>query len=583
MVSVKRLLCFLMVIGYSVSLEADIDPLIEVIVAANQANKSLLDSFDCNYQLEIISPPPGKEALQKTGNHTLAKQGRYAFKDDKVYSMDRINDSDFYLHYVRNGSQIHTRTQHSPGLVMIGSASDPDIKPGTPDPWATFDHNISVDLKSLPPKTSIKRVEELREDDRDYIMVSIARIVDLPDGTNMEIYVDMWYSTDNGYMPVKYKVTDDGNRRWGGKIVDGKVEEIKKYSVGGNMVYLPVRYGETVTKGEMTLKKMNYNINPESVKINPDLPDDLFIIKILPDDQVVNKDLGGLELQGPGGRQFLYEVANSEDAYQQAIENKEKIDSQLELCNGVKVEITFIPPGEFRMGSPYDEIGLPESWLKRYHKEGEPTRPTTDFSLVKESIEKEIFMSRYEITCEQYRCFKKDYKQLPHDGRKMDEDRHPVLVDKKEAEEFCQWLSHISGKVVRLPYEKEWEYACRSGSISRFFWGEDEESAGLYSNLADLSFEKVWPQTVYPLKTDDGQPFLCYVGKYKPNKFGLYDMIGNASEWCQDEISGNDQNLYVVRGGAWNSDIATARCASRVLIDSREERCQIGFRIVIEE
>jgi hypothetical protein len=81
-----------------------------------------------------------------------------------------------------------------------------------------------------------------------------------------------------------------------------------------------------------------------------------------------------------------------------------------------------------------------------------------------------------------------------------------------------------------LPSEAQWEYAARSGTKTSRYWGDSLEDACAYGNMADPSYVKVWPDNATSLiaaKCDDGYARTAPVGTYRPNAFGLYDMLGN--------------------------------------------------------
>jgi sulfatase modifying factor 1 len=307
----------------------------------------------------------------------------------------------------------------------------------------------------------------------------------------------------------------------------------------------------------------------------------------------------------------------SEINYKYVTNPENSAQEMLILYGGVNIDLVKIPEGQFLMGSPEDEIGYPERLLQIYRKSKKERvrqlkHPSNEDPQHLVKISRAFNMSKYEITCRQFRCFRSEFRKMPGfvgpiDGRQtkifMDQDNQPACVSLNDATEFCGWLSEKTGLKVRLPSEAEWEYACRAGTQSSFYWGDSEEDAGKYANLADQAYEKVAPGNSYTLNTDDGNVSLAPVGQYLPNRFGLYDMIGNASEWVEgiysenaygidpdnkyfDENNEDNQQQYC-RGGGWSADIINSRCASRWYVPqdvvSMTSRSHIGFRILIEE
>ncbi len=106
---------------------------------------------------------------------------------------------------------------------------------------------------------------------------------------------------------------------------------------------------------------------------------------------------------------------------------------------------------------------------------------------------------------------------------------------------YIQWLSKKTGTQYRLPTEAEWEYAARANTTSRFFWGDDLELSQVcqYGNVPDHSIEyfaaKQYNASLVGYfghaNCDDGEPYTSIVGLYRPNPFGLYDMVGNVFEY----------------------------------------------------
>jgi formylglycine-generating enzyme required for sulfatase activity len=161
---------------------------------------------------------------------------------------------------------------------------------------------------------------------------------------------------------------------------------------------------------------------------------------------------------------------------------------------------------------------------------------------------------------------------------------HPVgNVSWNDALKFCEWLSKKTGKQVRLPTEAEWEYACRAGTTTRFFTGDHPASLKGYANVPDEALRKklgeptdanVW----FPF--DDGYPFTAPVAGFKPNPWGLHDMLGNVFQWCADENLG-DPSKRVFRGGSYNTNVQTCRCAARGFGKPWSRYSYTGFRVVV--
>ena len=121
-----------------------------------------------------------------------------------------------------------------------------------------------------------------------------------------------------------------------------------------------------------------------------------------------------------------------------------------------------------------------------------------------------------------------------------------VNVSWNDAVAFCKWLSKKEGKTYRLPTEAEWEYACRAGTTTRYYSGDDPETLAKVGNVADAAFKAKFPDWEYTIKANDGYVFTAPVGKFKPNAFGLYDMHGNAWQWCADWY-GEEYYAHVAR------------------------------------
>jgi formylglycine-generating enzyme required for sulfatase activity len=232
-----------------------------------------------------------------------------------------------------------------------------------------------------------------------------------------------------------------------------------------------------------------------------------------------------------------------------------------------------IPAGEFLMGSPNTEA-------KRVEDEGPQHRVKIE----------PFWMEQCEVTWNEYDLFMYSddtRKPAPADATTnytsaaadavsrpskpyvemsfgMGKDGYPAIsMTQHAANIYCQWLSAKTGHFYRLPTEAEWEYACRAGTTTAYFFGDDPAKLGDYAwfgDNSDFKYQKA--------------------GRKKPNPWGLYDMIGNVDQWTLDQY---DPNFYkqltgtavepwnqcskpypqVVRGGSWQDDADKLRSACR--------------------
>jgi len=301
--------------------------------------------------------------------------------------------------------------------------------------------------------------------------------------------------------------------------------------------------------------------------------------------------------------------------YDVTTDSDDPAQEALMLYGGVNIDLVKVPAGEFLMGCPDTEVGYAAPFLERFgerlkEKYGS-LHPPHEGPQHRGKIERGFYISKFEITCGQFRRFRPEFRKLPHFvgplGGKMtrcttDADDQPACVPRPDAESFCQWINDKTGLKVRLPSEAEWEYACRAGTQTRFYWGDSEEDIGQYANVVDQAYERACPRMQYTLNADDGYVGPAPVGQFRPNAFGLYDMIGNAPEWTQgiygdnarsidpdgklfDPNDEDNQYLYC-RGGSWQTGLTYCRSASRWMVESpgtAGSDSGIGFRILIEQ
>jgi formylglycine-generating enzyme required for sulfatase activity len=244
-----------------------------------------------------------------------------------------------------------------------------------------------------------------------------------------------------------------------------------------------------------------------------------------------------------------------------------------DLGGGITLEMVAIEGGTFMMGSPDHE-------LERSDCEGPQHRVTVQ----------PFFIGKFVVIQAQWRAVaalsKVKIDLNPDPSRFKGVNRPLEKVSWYEAVEFCDRLSQKTGKKYRLPSEAEWEYACRAGTDTPFYFGETitPELANYDGNYTYGTGSK----GVYRKQTTE-------VGNFPANAFGLYDMHGNVWEWCADHwhqnyqgapIDGNawlseNENAYrVIRGGSWDYGPWDCRSASRYINNPHVTDNRIGFRVV---
>jgi len=178
-------------------------------------------------------------------------------------------------------------------------------------------------------------------------------------------------------------------------------------------------------------------------------------------------------------------------------------------------------------------------------------------------------------------------------------DEHPVTnVSWNDATEFCRWLSAKEHKKYCLPTEAEWEYACRAGTRTRFWSGDDPETLVKIANTYDKSTARIQPEwSAYALKGNDGFEFTAPVGSFKANAFGLYDMHGNVWQWVSDYYAEDyyarspvddpkgppPARQHVRRGGGWATWSFYCRASFRNYNTPQSRYFNLGFRVAMDD
>jgi formylglycine-generating enzyme required for sulfatase activity len=274
-------------------------------------------------------------------------------------------------------------------------------------------------------------------------------------------------------------------------------------------------------------------------------------------------------------------------------------------------EMVVVPPGHFLMGASAAEEeseGVPER--ARAH-----SQPITEITLARP-----FAIGRFSVTRGEFAAFVGATRRRIDDGCftlsstrdppvQFDDarnwlspgfaqtDRHPaVCVSRADAEDYAVWLAQRTGAPYRLPSEAEWEYAARAGTTSARYVDDAQNEICEYANVADRTFLRAMNYGVDPhfnFACADGNVYTAPVGSYRPNAFGVYDMLGNVWQWVADcrtlgyqgrptDASAwreGDCTRGVVRGGSWYAAPWSVRLGYRGSNNPGDRDSNIGFRV----
>ena len=256
----------------------------------------------------------------------------------------------------------------------------------------------------------------------------------------------------------------------------------------------------------------------------------------------------------------------STDAKSKLAKNGGQIQSALHLTAGMTKTITlpggatmdlvYCPPGEFMMGSPTNEEGREDNEIQH-----------------RVVLTKGFWIGKYEVTQKQWESV------MGTNPSSVKGENRPVEgVSWSACQDFCR----KAGQGLGLPTEAQWEYACRAGSTTAYFWGN-----ALNGDRANCNGS-------YPCGTKRKGKYAkstCEVGSYSPNAWGIYDMHGNVWEWCHDwygNYSGENVvdpsgpafgDRRVCRGGGWPVEAYKCRSAAHYGFHPGISGHSQGFRV----
>lgn len=279
------------------------------------------------------------------------------------------------------------------------------------------------------------------------------------------------------------------------------------------------------------------------------------------------------------------------------------IREPVELTNSIGMKLRLIPPGEFTMGSTK---GDPKSNMQE-HRVG---------------ISQPIYFGIQEVTRGQFARFVEEtgyeteaessgkgshsfdgpyrFSQKPQctwENPGFDQtDEHPVVcISWNDARNFIAWLNLKDKNEYRLPTEAEWEYSCRSGTTSQFYYGDDVASLVTFANVFNPKSTRDSSATGLT-SINDQFVFTAPTRRFDANPFGLFDMHGNTWEWCQDSFKSdayigrsgitNDPIVKqgserVLRGGSWSDPASGCRSAFRYNVNPSFSGSNVGFRLCL--
>ena len=239
----------------------------------------------------------------------------------------------------------------------------------------------------------------------------------------------------------------------------------------------------------------------------------------------------------------------------------------VDLPGGATIDMVWIEPGTFMMGSPSSEAG-------RYSDEG-PQHEVT--------ITRGFYLGKYELTQAQWESVT---GTRPWEGQQYVEEgpnSPAVYLSWFDARNFADALNEAEGaEIYRLPTEAEWEYACRADTTSSWSFGDEGERLGEYA-WYDAN---AW---------NAGERYAHEVGGKRSNRWGLHDMHGNVWEWVSgwygaykadaqtDPIGPLGGSVFVARGGSFNSDARHTRSAYRSTYELSVRLDRIGVRLLRQE
>jgi len=282
----------------------------------------------------------------------------------------------------------------------------------------------------------------------------------------------------------------------------------------------------------------------------------------------------------------------------------EEMRAQLAEVSQLLPEMIAVKGGCFRMGSPENEpsrepderahrVCIKDFEIAKYEIRGADFSRFVDAKGYKTDAERGVdgvagcWALDREVQTDAWGYHDWASWRKPNKYQDFDPTEPVTCVSKNDAQAYIRWLNETTAQSFRLPTEAEWEYAARAGTTTTRYWADKtDDVACRNANVADRGHH--WDDG-FPC--DDGYEWAAPTGRFAPNPWGLYDILGNVSEWTctgyEPSYGGSEDQCAPVgsrdpvalRGGAWNSGPAATRAAYRGRNYPEARYSFIGFRL----
>lgn len=261
---------------------------------------------------------------------------------------------------------------------------------------------------------------------------------------------------------------------------------------------------------------------------------------------------------------LLLALSSSPSAPAALLPSTQPADLTLDLGNNATIKLVLIHAGTFMMGSPTDEKGRSDNESPQHQVR----------------ISKPFYMAVTPLTQKQWKAVMVQFPTASGKFVQMNDDNAMAMISWADANDFCRRLSAKTKQTVKLPTEAQWEYACRAGSQTRYYFGDDPDLSAL-------------PDHAWFDKNIAGQQYPHRVAQKKPNAWGLYDMHGNVNQWCSDYLGAYPVrpvtdptgpatgSMRVFRGGSFMTDARLCRDAARNRNNPTRRIIDNGLRIIV--